>query len=197
MNQLRKSTALLWAGALVAVSLAAAACGGGGDDDDDDTGGDSAGGRATVPGGGASSSGPGAKKAVVKIGNEEFVFDMSRSCITLGGAVGGGGNTSDGKVALSITIPPENWQSSRDDWDAPHLRIDDERTEPMKQWESGTDTVSEIPAFKDKARVDSFKVDGNRATGTASFVDVWRWQLSLGGSAPAPELVTGTFDIQC
>jgi len=54
------------------------------------------------------SSGIGEISAVVVIGDEQFEFEMSGACISMGGAVGGTGFTADGSVRIEIDIPPED-----------------------------------------------------------------------------------------
>lgn len=141
--------------------------------------------------------------AIVTIGSETFEADMSGSlaaCIAIGGAVGGVGQIVEpGSGTIDMTIPPENWESSPDDWGPPSIRVDlgeDENGVPI-DWRAGGDIVESMPDLVGKSQVDSFSIDGATATGTATFIDFFQVQLAGGGQVDDPEPVEGTFEINC
>ena len=141
--------------------------------------------------------------AIVTIGTETYEADMSGSlaaCIALGGAVGGVGQIIEpGSGTIDMTIPPENWESSSDDWDPPSIRVDlgeDENGVPI-DWRAGGEIIESLPDLVGKSQVDSFAVDGATATGTATFIDFFQVQLAGGDQVDDPEPVEGTFEINC
>ncbi len=141
--------------------------------------------------------------AIVTIGTETYEADMSGSlaaCIALGGAVGGVGQIIEpGSGTIDMTIPPENWESSADDWDPPSIRVDlgeDENGVPI-DWRAGGEIVESFPDLAGKSQVDSFAVDGATASGTATFIDFFQVQMAGTGQVDDPEPVEGTFEINC
>jgi len=198
------------------LALLLAACSGGGADDaaasgptvtsvtDDETPTESVAGStdaADDPGGEAEGSIPvglGENQAVVVIGDEQFEFDMSTTCISIGGAVGGAGFAADGSVSLDIDVPPQDWETSADGWEAPSIRVRDKRDESAERdWESGGSNIANIDELSDVVRVDSFSVDGGRAAGTATFIDLDAYMLAGAVGDPLPDPVAGTFEINC
>ncbi|GBE23989.1 hypothetical protein BMS3Bbin02_00254 [bacterium BMS3Bbin02] len=153
------------------------------------------------PGGDAKESVPGSlgeNRAIVVIGDEQFEFDMSATCISMGGAVGGVGWTADELVKLNLDIPPEDWETSPDGWSAPSIRVDDERGENAdRDWRAGGEVVANYEDLRDIARVDTFSTEGGRAFGTATFIDLMAYRLAVASGDPLPDPVTGTFDINC
>ena len=155
--------------------------------------------------GGDSGSNPSgdSEYAIVTIGTETYEADMSgtlAACIALGGAVGGVGQIIEpGSGTIDMTIPPENWESSSEDWDPPSIRVDlgeDANGVPI-DWRAGGDLVESMPDLAGKSQVDSFAVDGATASGTATFIDFFQVQLASGGQVDDPEPVEGTFEINC
>lgn len=141
--------------------------------------------------------------AIVTIGTETYEADMSGSlaaCIALGGAVGGVGQIIEpGSGTIDMTIPPEDWESSSEDWDPPSIRVDlgeDDNGVPI-DWRAGGEIVESFPDLVGKSQVDSFSVDGSTATGTATFIDFFQVQLAGSGQVDDPEPVEGTFEINC
>jgi hypothetical protein len=148
--------------------------------------------KETAPGG------LGENRAVVVIGDEQFEFDMSATCISMGGAVGGTGWTADELVKLDLDIPPEDWETNPDGWSAPSIRVDDERSADVnRDWRAGGEVIANREDLADIARVDSFSTDGGRAFGTATFIDLMAYDLATVSGDPLPDPVTGTFDINC
>ena len=143
--------------------------------------------------------GPGAKRAVVVIGDEQFEFDMSIACVSIGGAVGGSGFDADGSVQINIDISPEDWETSGDGWNAPSIRVEDESDDaaPRRDWRSGGEVVANYEALSATVRVDTFSVEGSRAAGSATFIDLMAYDLALVTGDPLPEPVAGTFEINC
>ena len=47
------------------------------------------------------------------------------------------------------------------------------------------------------ALVDTFSVEGSRAAGSATFIDLTAYDLALATGDPLPEPVAGTFAINC
>ena len=188
---------------VLALLLAFAVACGGDDGDSDDSAGQSGGGAASpteAPSGGEgaptqapSDSGGGSGgavapgRAVVTVGDETFEFDMSLSCLTLFGAVGGSGRSADGSdISLDITIaPPEIDDSS--------IRIDDDREDRPVTWEADATLMETVTGVQPgQSQVDDFAIDGGTASGTATFIDSF---AILAGESPAP--VQGSFAINC
>ncbi len=153
------------------------------------------------PGGDADESVPiglGEKRSIVVIGDEQFEFDMSPACLSMGGAVGGTGFTADGSVSLEIDISPEDWETSADGWEAPSIRIRDQRDESIERdWETGGSNIDNYEELRELVRVDSFSVVGARASGTATFIDLQAYMFAGALGDPLPDPVAGTFDINC
>jgi len=201
---------------LFGAALALAACGGGGDDGagsveptvspasdvdappESDSESQEA---ADDPGGDAEGSvsvGLGAQRAVVVIGDEQFEFKMSGVCLSMGGAVGGVGFTADGAVKINIDIPPEDWETSADGWDAPSVRVTDERDNvDQPDWRAGGEVIAAYEDLLDVARVETFSVEGSQASGSATFVDLTAYFFAAASGDPLPDLATGTFEINC
>jgi len=148
--------------------------------DDSDSSGDSDGSS-----GGASSSGLEAGKASVTIGDEIFEFDVT--CVVSFGAVGGGGQASDGSdVDLGIDIRPAEFGPS-------NLRVTDDRETVRRVFSANEEDAAEVPGVQPgQSQVDDFTIDGGMASGTATFIDTWA--LTLGESA---EPVQGSFAMNC
>lgn len=141
----------------------------------------------------------GAQRAIVTIGDEEFSSDQVVVCISLGGSVGGTFKSEAGDVEISIDVPPEDWETSSDGWQAPSVRVRDER-DPQNErgWEAGGETVSAFTGVPEGgSQVDSFSVDGSSASGTATFIDLNAVLIATAGGTDPPQPVTGTFEISC
>ncbi len=153
------------------------------------------------PDGGALESDPGSlgeNRALVVIDGEQFEFDMSTTCISMAGAVGGVGFTADGLVKINLDIPPEDWETSPDGWDAPSIRIEDERDENTgRDWRTGGEVIANYENLRDIARVNTFSTEGAQSFGAATFIDLMAYDLAAALGDPLPDPVAGTFDINC
>jgi hypothetical protein len=141
----------------------------------------------------------GGERAVVTIGEEQFSSDQSVVCISLGGAVGGTFFNDAGDIEITIDVPPEDWQSSPDDWQPPSVQVDDARDpQNERQWEAREQNATELTFVPEGAsQVDSFSVSGSSASGSATFIDVDAAFVALAEGTDPPEPVTGTFEISC
>ena len=199
-------------GALLSAALVFAACGGddddaavpgngnggttpteapsnGGDDNDDDNGDDNG-------NGGGSDGGVEENRAVVVIGDRTYEFDLSVQCLSLFNNMAAAGQAVDGSdVSVNIGLPPVDWETDTDEeWDPPSVRVSDD--EEDLDWRAGDEIVS---AMMDEgnldegvSQVDSFTHDGQRASGTATFIDLY---AVLRQENPDP--VQGTFEFAC
>jgi hypothetical protein len=123
---------------------------------------------------------------VVVIGDERFEF-TDLYCVTMGGALGALSLASDPSV--DISLPPANWESSGEDWEAPNVIVRGD--EPYLDWHAGGETVELMSNIgPGVSQVDSFESDGFHATGSATFV-------SLAEHSDAPEGIQGTFEVTC
>jgi hypothetical protein len=186
-------------GATAAVALTG--CGGG----DDPVGGDAQEADASADAGvdDGAAEGSGEVSAVVTIGDEEFVGEETRSCISLGGAVEGIFYAADGDVEIEIEIPPEDWEEDdQSDWSPPSVVVTDERPDPRVAWQSGTAQFMPGSEVEDEdyagvAVVDSFTVDGSSASGSATYIDDQALVQARADGTPIPEPVGGSFEISC
>lgn len=130
--------------------------------------------------------------ATATIGGETYEATREVVCITMGGALSAQFTNDDGTVTISVDVPPLDWESdTQSDWSPPSVRVDDERDEAAyRQWESGGEVVAGMEGAPE-ASVTSFDVDGNRASGQGTFVDVFELMT---GSAEAAD---GTFEVTC
>lgn len=143
-------------------------------------------------------SGLAEQRAVVVIGEEQFEFEMSAGCVSIGGAVGGSGLTADGAVRIEIDIPPEDWETSADGWDAPSIRVYDERDDGDRpDWRAGGEVIANYEGLSGVARVETFSVEGGRAFGSATFIDLRAYDLAAVLEDPQPDPASGTFEINC
>ena len=69
---------------------------------------------------------PAAGSATVTIGATTYVADQQVVCVQIGGALGGSWNDATGDIAISIDLPPADWEDNPDDWSPPSVRIDDD-----------------------------------------------------------------------
>jgi hypothetical protein len=122
---------------------------------------------------------------LVVIGEQRFEF-TNLHCVTMGGALGAASLGGDPQV--DISLPPSDWETSAEDWDAPTVRV--EGDEPYFDFRAGGDVVEADSRYDGLSQVDTFTSDGYRASGTATFVDT-----ALFGEAPTP--ITGTFEVNC
>lgn len=132
------------------------------------------------------------------IGDERYEFDLVSGwsqCITMGGAIGGAGNSVEGNAQVDFTLPPEGWESLDDDWEPPYLRVDDDDADTS--WRAGDEVVMGWDGIdEDMSEVTSYTIDGRSASGTAMFVDLTQAMLA-GIDGSEIESVSGTFEISC
>jgi len=134
----------------------------------------------------------GAGKAVVTVGDKTFEFDLTSGSAVcrdvFGGLQVGGRSTDDENVTLDMWIPPTNWDTYDDNrYDPPSVEVEDDTSN--KDWVADLNSAYEIE--EGKSQVDSYEKDGLRASGTATFTDVY---ALFSGSA---ETVQGTFEVSC
>jgi hypothetical protein len=182
--------------ALLAATLTFAACGG--DDDDNGSpapgnGGAAAtatspsGGNGGQPGNGSGGVEPGT--AVVTIGEDRYEFDLSVQCLALFGNLAGFGRSVDGRdITINIETPPEDWETSDEEWEPPSIRVDDGENDI--DWRAGDEIIREM-VDEGVSEVTSFTNKDKRASGTATFVDLYA--VMRGEIEP----VEGTFEFAC
>lgn len=131
----------------------------------------------------------GDRRAVVTVGDERYEFELSTQCLVMFGNLAGIGRSVDGRdIVINIGVPPEDWETSDEDWDPPSIRIDDRENDI--DWRAGGEVATEmIPTGM--SQVDDFTIDGSSASGTATFVDLY---AAMRGE---PEAVQGTFEFNC
>jgi hypothetical protein len=185
----------------VAAILAASGCGGdGGDDGGGDAQQSDAPASSDVDGAGAA-GGSGEATAVVTIGDEEFVAEMSQQCISLGGAIGAIFTAADGAVEIEVDLSPEDWETdAQGDWEAPNIVVNDERGDTRVAWQTGTAQYTPGSEVEDEdyagiAVIESYTVEGSSASGTATFIDGQGLVQARADGTPIPEPVSGSFEV--
>lgn len=142
---------------------------------------------------------PGANMATVTIGDTTWEFDADpEGTITdcdpdFFGAFWVIGEAEDGS-GLNLLLPPEGDPNFED---PPNVRVTDQSSEA--DWTADETLIETYPdaLAEGDSQVDSYTVDGNTASGTATFVDENQIFAVLGGSLDAVEPVTGTFEVSC
>ena len=144
----------------------------------------------------------GPNRAVVEIGRQRYVADLTDElaiCLTGGGGIAAAGmidGFTDGYV--TIELPPIDWETRGGGWDPPVIELDlgtDADGVPI-ELHAGGDDVAAVPELDGRSQVDTFVIDGNHASGTATFVDLG--QLNSDAAATtAPVQLTGRFAIEC
>lgn len=196
-----QATLLTLLALLLTVSVA---CGGGDNDDDADGGGNDSAAATEQPRGsadGGSDDGDddnneidfGDGLVVVTIGDDRFEFDMTEGfnvCRNVFGGIQFAGAGTDGRpTKVSGWIPPANWETFDDDrFDPPGIELDND--DGNSQWIADAKDAEFRGIAAGSSQVDSFEIDGLRASGTATFIDTF----ALGDSKP---VVEGTFEIAC
>lgn len=141
-----------------------------------------------------------ANVAIVTIGNTTWEFDANPEGPIIDcnpdffGAFWVVGETADGD---SLNLLPTEGDANFED--PPSVRVVDRAIEA--DW-TADETLIDTANYSDvlaegDSQVDSFTVDGNTASGTATFVDENQIFAVLGGSADAVEPVSGSFDVSC
>ena len=130
---------------------------------------------------------------VVTIGEERFEFDLNdgfNACRDVFGGLQFGGAGTDGRDSqLTGWIPPADWESYDDGrYDPPAIEVENKETN--QQWIADAARAEESGIPAGSSQVDSFEIDGLRASGTATFIDTFSLE------DPAP-VVQGTFEIAC
>lgn len=132
------------------------------------------------------------KQAIVKIGKYQYEFELTQ-CNSL--LRYGSGKAKDGSnVKLSFELPPANWKSrpASEGWsDNGSIRIRDNKNN--LDWTADEDIPRDLTNVSPgQSQVDNFTIDGKRASGNATFVDV----TAVMGTGRA-EPLKGTFEIVC
>lgn len=137
--------------------------------------------------------------ATVTIGDETFVADQQIVCVQIGGALGGSWSGADGAISISIDLPPQDWEDSPDDWEAPSIRVDDDRDEmAIRQLQANPQVAVDFDNIDDgDSLVLEYRVDGSSASGTARFVDAFGALSALASGEELAAPVEGTFSLTC
>lgn len=126
--------------------------------------------------------------AVVTIGDDRYEFS-DLYCVSMGGAMGA--TSAGGDPQVSIDLPPLDWETSNEEWDAPSIRVSGD--DPYFDMQAGGDTMAaDERVDPGSSQVDSFESDGYHAKGEATFIDATAVVVS-----EDPEPVTGTFEVTC
>jgi hypothetical protein len=197
-------------GLFVVLALVAAACGGGDESSTDPTSAPTSApsdsenntpttGATTPPPEDGGSEAQGDNTAVVTIGTNRYEFDMTPGNVQrcdpdFFGAFWGIGVSSDGgEASLNLLLPPEGDPNFED---PPSVTVNDQAND--LDWQADPEFVASYAQLEGIAiQVDSWTIDGNTASGAATFLDANAAYAFVGGTADAPELVQGTFEISC
>lgn len=125
--------------------------------------------------------------ATVTIGDTTYEFE-NLYCVTMGGALGA--SSVGGDPTVDISLPPEGWETSGEDWSPPSVRVQGD--DPYLDFMAGGDVAMADDRLTDRSQVDSFSSDGYHATGDATFMDEQSFMLDAG-----TEPVTGSFEVTC
>lgn len=142
---------------------------------------------ATQSGGDANpSNGVAPNTAVVIIDGQRYEFTLTQ-CLSMAGALAGGGKSSDGSdVRINIQVPPQGGLEDT----LPYIRVDD--VEKNLDWRAGGEVVDTLQGYEEGvSQVDEYSNDGSQASGTATFIELYR---ALGGDFTS---VDGTFEFAC
>ena len=80
-------------------------------------------------------------------------------------------------------------RSGQAQWDQPYVRVSDDEND--LDWRAGDDIAVQMVG-EGMSQVDSFTHDGQRASGTATFIDLYAVQRQ-----ESPEPVQGSFEFAC
>ncbi len=137
---------------------------------------------------------------LVTIGGTAFEFDATPGTITdcdpdSFGAFFVNGASEDGD-SVSLLLPPPDDPNFED---PPSVRV--------KVNNGGADFTADPSILENgnyaevisegETQVDSFTVDGNTASGAATFIDEQQIFAALGGTGDDPEPIQGTFEVTC
>ncbi|MCD9624872.1 hypothetical protein [Rhabdothermincola salaria] len=204
---------------IVLVVAATAGCGGDGDDADG-SGAGAAGDVTDVVDGSSADDGDGESGddemqdvidgldfgdggARVTIGNTTYEFELGGNstvgsttymgvCQTLFGMIAGTGYDTEGRaITIDFEIPPPDWETYEDGRfeDSPP-RIEIENSDDDTGWLAGQ-TRAGLDAGS--SQIVDWESDGDRASGTATFVAMEPWGAPVEGAEP----VTGSFELGC
>jgi hypothetical protein len=129
-----------------------------------------------------------ANTATVTVGDETYEFS-NLYCVTMGGALGA--QSIGAGLGVHIDLPPMDWETSDEGWDAPSISI--KADDPYLSLLAGGDFIQyDNRVDESMTQVNSFDSDGHHATGTATFIDYNT--LTLSG-----EIITmaGSFEVTC
>lgn len=152
-----------------------------------------------TPGTDAPAGDGGINLAVVEIGDNRYEVDVTPGSIQrcspdFFGAFWAIGFTSeDMSSTFEMLLSPENREELG--MEPPYIRLTDPETDIDWRADPEHFTTTELP--EGMSQVDSFTVDGNRVTGTATFIDVDAAFAALNGNGEMPEPVQGTFEVVC
>lgn len=139
--------------------------------------------------------------ARVTVGDTQYEFALGGTsevggttyigvCQTLFGLIAGGGyDSAGGDVTIEFEIPPPDWETYDDgrfDGSAPRIEIE--------MGDDGgwiADLESGAPAGS--SQIDEWQSDGQRASGTATFIELAPWGQPVEGG----QVVSGTFELGC
>lgn len=126
--------------------------------------------------------------AVVTIGDDRYEF-TDLYCVSMGGAMGA--TSVGGDPQVNIDLPPLDWETSDEGWDAPSIRVSGD--DPYFDMQAGGETMAADERVEPgSTQVDSFVSDGYHASGEATFIDATAVMVS-----EDPQPVTGTFEVTC
>lgn len=125
--------------------------------------------------------------ATVTVGDTTYEFE-NLYCVTIGGALGA--SSVGGDPTVDISLPPEGWETSGEDWSPPSVRVQGD--DPYFDYMAGGDVAMADDRLAGRSQVDSFSSDGYHATGEATFIDQQAFMLDA-----TTEGMTGTFEVTC
>lgn len=104
------------------------------------------------------------------------------------------GNPNIEGGAISIAIPHEDTDRAEvDQWPEVSVNVND----PDLEWIADEKGAEEFEIEPGISQVDSYTVDGNTITGTASFYEQNSYWAVAGGQAEELVTATGTFEVTC
>jgi hypothetical protein len=129
-----------------------------------------------------------ANTATVTVGDETYEFS-NLYCVTMGGALGA--KTIGAGLGVNIDLPPMDWETSNEGWDAPSISIKGD--DPYLSLLAGGDFIQyDSRVDESMTQVESFESDGHHATGNATFLDYNA--LTLNGEIIS---MAGSFEVTC
>lgn len=164
-----------------------------------------------------SSDSPGSHLAVVTIGDRTFEFttvghsaEMCNPIVFGGFQVGlfipdeNGVSLAEGadpaSGGLGIVLPGDDWEDEGvDDVARVVVNLWGEDGEGDEEWIASKSEYERIPELADgnRSQVDSYTVEGNTASGTATFYERNSYFAVTGGSADEITVEQGTFEVTC